>query len=1027
MAEFSTQWLAKAREEREKQDKEQQPPRLLKRAKELEQKHKIELMRLQKEEWAKVKADLKQEFAVKRKERMDNDTHTLYFVHYKIPTEKREELKKQVEKNEMDALLIDNRAEATKVRRQKTALQSFQKGYVRNPYLTTYLLNPRSLHPAEPPSVEEMQWHLQRLNPLQKEAVCRAMASDSLFLLQGPPGTGKTQVIAEITAQMVKKGRKVLISSETHKAIDNVFDRLPKTPHIRTVRLMNAKSKKKSEYGVGELLGNFYGNVEAHLKKQVTLYEEFLDLRENFTQESEALFQQYETMLMLEGQYRGLMLEEQRLQETLKGTGNTLAKHRTTLLELEESDKELDFQNHCYGQFLWDVLGNDNEYYQDCVACLAQFPLFQQDVNLLSTILSFSIGVAEQEVEKLQSNAPAVMALEREKAEVKKQREQLRNPLTDEVEDKDKEAFQALGQVFATLSNQLQELKESSTQISISSLTIATIVSTTHFMDCPEEVVPQLKGVQQALSDVVQRWVEKNQQEKEGLQKKQQEVEEAIRQLKLEQLTLQREIQEVQEDSGVVLYEKTRSHLMGAIRGIYHRLAITQEYEEGNIQQAVEIVKAELAQRAQSYGENAEKTKQDMMLQRSILKYAQQNPSPVEKKKFTKELFHNANVFGMTCTTANRFQNGQLQGSDEYGLGEFDIKNMGIDTVIIDEVSKSAFLDLLIPILCGKTVILVGDHRQLPPMYDLKHLRVEDFEGQEEDNYNFEVNQQYTARLETCYFKTLFEDIEDCYKVMLRNQYRCHSHIMDLFNHFYGGSQEGLTIGYPSQNEDKQHHLRISRKGRELIVPNKHIYFVDCTQKENTALGSTSIYNAQEADVVAQLIQDLEKACNSDGTKQGQLTKPLSTGVICMYGDQVTQVKRRLKNKKHPSLKKYKNLNKVEDEPLVISTVDDFQGDERDIIIVSMVRNPKHKGGSATFVKQFERINVAFSRARCLLVIVGSREFLSDSVIDLPDVSGNHANDRSNVPVYREIIETIAQKGRILLAEDVLSKEGHHD
>ena len=123
-------------------------------------------------------------------------------------------------------IVYDNRAEKAKISRQEAALDNFYSGYVKNPYLSTYLFNPEELDTvkAEP---SDWIWYLESLNEKQKEAVRKAVSSNGIFLLQGPPGTGKTQVIAETVAQLIKKGKKVLISSETHKAIDNVFERLP--------------------------------------------------------------------------------------------------------------------------------------------------------------------------------------------------------------------------------------------------------------------------------------------------------------------------------------------------------------------------------------------------------------------------------------------------------------------------------------------------------------------------------------------------------------------------------------------------------------------------------------------------------------------------------------------------------------------------------------------------------------------------------------------------------------------------------
>ena len=60
-----------------------------------------------------------------------------------------------------------------------------------------------------------------------------------------------------------------------------------------------------------------------------------------------------------------------------------------------------------------------------------------------------------------------------------------------------------------------------------------------------------------------------------------------------------------------------------------------------------------------------------------------------------------------------------------------------------------------------------------------------------------------------------------------------------------------------------------------------------------------------------------------------------SIGVICTYSDQAKQIKNKIKGEK------FENFSKKREERLIINTVDDFQGDERDIIILSMVRNPK--------------------------------------------------------------------------------------
>ena len=288
------------------------------------------------------------------------------------------------------------------------------------------------------------------------------------------------------------------------------------------------------------------------------------------------------------------------------------------------------------------------------------------------------------------------------------------------------------------------------------------------------------------------------------------------------------------------------------------------------------------------------------------------------------------------------------------GLADLNIREQGIDVVIIDEVSKLSFIDLLIPILYGKTVILVGDHRQLPPMYDLRNLKKAELEGLDEEHISQELNEKYTEMYETCFFKTLYENIDSAYKVMLTKQYRCHEDIMRVFNNFYGVDDgKGLELGIPNQNQRKQHYLDIRINNKTIIENNKHIYFVNSNEFDEGDDGSTSRHNKQEAEVVVKLLAELDNACsqlilkhNLKVNKERNIDERPSAGVICTYGEQAGKIKR------SGIISRCQNFNKQNDNKLVISTVDDFQGDERDIIIVSMVRNPRRRGGNYDFVKK---------------------------------------------------------------------------
>ena len=89
---------------------------------------------------------------------------------------------------------------------------------------------------------------------------------------------------------------------------------------------------------------------------------------------------------------------------------------------------------------------------------------------------------------------------------------------------------------------------------------------------------------------------------------------------------------------------------------------------------------------------------------------------------------------------------------------------------------------------------------------------------------------------------------------MLVQQYRCHEHIMNVFNHFY---RNELKLGWAGQNNAKQHNVKLFSNGRNIIEPSKHIYFIDCKGNETHEADSTSMYNSGEAKVVAELLRKL--------------------------------------------------------------------------------------------------------------------------------------------------------------------------
>ncbi|MEH2330568.1 translation initiation factor IF-2 N-terminal domain-containing protein [Nostoc sp.] len=301
-------------------------------------------------------------------------------------------------------------------------------------------------------------------------------------------------------------------------------------------------------------------------------------------------------------------------------------------------------------------------------------------------------------------------------------------------------------------------------------------------------------------------------------------------------------------------------------------------------------------------------------------------PTEGDRDDLRRIYLDNANVVGITCVqAANR-------GFSE----EFKF----FDVVIIDEVSKCTPPELLIPALKGKKLVMVGDHRQLPPMLDTSTLEeVAQTIGNTRDELQF---------LEESLFKNQFESADESIKQMLTTQYRMHPFIMGAINQFYDGK---LESGILEPDTKRAHHL-----ADEIIQESQHLIWVK-TPIENQFLeqrNGTSYFNTPEIDAIERLCHQFE---NTWASKVANGEPKKEVAVITFYGAQLRKIDERLQSELFPSLE------------IRTGTVDRFQGMERPIVIVSMVRN--NSKGDVGFAKKPERVNVAFSRAQELLIIVG--------------------------------------------------------
>ncbi|MGG2108755.1 DEAD/DEAH box helicase [Lysinibacillus pakistanensis] len=327
-----------------------------------------------------------------------------------------------------------------------------------------------------------------------------------------------------------------------------------------------------------------------------------------------------------------------------------------------------------------------------------------------------------------------------------------------------------------------------------------------------------------------------------------------------------------------------------------------------------------------------------------------QNATEYDLDEIRKLYVRHANVIGTTCVAS--------------ASKEFMENYPTFDVVIIDEVSKATPPELLLPMLKGKKIILVGDHHQLPPLLGDDTLE-ETLKTMLDENPNFESAQELKNLLRESLFERLFNNLPHTHKQMLALQYRMHEKIMHSITPFYAKEENGLQCGLPDSDAARDHCLE-----GQFVSRDDHLLWIDIpTEKpylEEQVKGGTSRFNEGEIQTIRRILIDLNDAVIA-AKEAGRMPQDAqkSVGVISFYGEQVKKINRLLQQELQLSHLQFRT-----------GTVDKFQGMEMDVILVSMVRNTS-KGGDIGFARDYRRLNVALSRARELLLLVGSADMFA--------------------------------------------------
>ena len=288
------------------------------------------------------------------------------------------------------------------------------------------------------------------------------------------------------------------------------------------------------------------------------------------------------------------------------------------------------------------------------------------------------------------------------------------------------------------------------------------------------------------------------------------------------------------------------------------------------------------------------------------------------------------------------------------------LEGMKFGTLFIDEAAQALEAACWIPMKRASRVILAGDHCQLPPT--VKSI----------------------AALRAGLGKTLMERIAENKPevvTLLKIQYRMNDEIMRFSSDwFYGGKVESapqikyrsvLDYDHPitwidTSNEENQ----ITIEGEDAPEDSASTSSSESAANQNSDLNfkeqfvgeSFGRINKAEAELT---LLTLAEYFTKIG-KQRVLSESIDVGIISPYRAQVQYLKKLIK--KYEFFKPYRRL-------ISVNTVDGFQGQERDVILISLVRS--NDEGQIGFLKDLRRMNVAMTRARMKLIILGNKDTMT--------------------------------------------------
>jgi superfamily I DNA and/or RNA helicase len=316
--------------------------------------------------------------------------------------------------------------------------------------------------------------------------------------------------------------------------------------------------------------------------------------------------------------------------------------------------------------------------------------------------------------------------------------------------------------------------------------------------------------------------------------------------------------------------------------------------------------------------------------------------------------------------------------------GRRDAPPAEYDVVIVDEAARAG-IDVLVPMTLGRSLVLVGDHRQLPP-----HVE-RDLADRLDEGIRAEIDLEHESL-----FSWLWKRLPRGNLVSLSRQYRMHEDIGRVVSRLF--YEPEITLSHHHADE-----RAAARRPDFGLCGNEPFVWVDTSdvlQDAGHRLDERVAWpcverNEYEARLIVRLLRRIERGSLAAwSAREGRA----SVGVIAFYGEQVALLEAVLAAELDAELHAL----------VQVGSVDSFQGREFPLVLLSAVRS--NRDGFVGFLRMPNRINVAMSRAQRQLIIVGDSRTLA-------------ARGNAGSPSFQRLFEDLSagrSRGLVLKSAEVV-------